>query len=38
MLTLGPENVKQQEACEFSTDNFTQHTTRALSILWSITP
>jgi len=24
MLTLGPENVKQQKALEFSTDNFTQ--------------
>jgi len=31
-------NVEQQEALEFSTNNFTQHTTCAVSILWSITP
>jgi len=38
MLTLDPEYVEQQEALEFSTGNFTQHKTRTLSILWSITP
>jgi len=40
MLTLAPENVKQQEALEFSTDNFTQQSAhdRVARHFWETKP